>query len=334
MVACGITPAEFEGNQELIMERQPSPSTLGSRLRLDKGEIWALAAAVAYALNNIFVRVAVQDYDLNDMMGVSLRAMPTFLFTFMMGLGTKQRDPDATSPLSDWKLTAMLVGYGLLTFVIANPLLFAALRMGGVLVATPVTGTQPLWAGVIAAIFLREPFNPKIVGGMATTIAGIALLALSQSGGTPVSPTWWLAVPYALGTALCWALSGVLITSAMRRGVDRFPALAIATGSGILVLNLFLLFTGQIDVYATTSVQAQGIVLLAGLLNVIALVSITTALSLTSIASATTLNSLQIGLAPLIAWLALGERLDLPMAIGILLISGGVVIVQRANSSE
>jgi drug/metabolite transporter (DMT)-like permease len=268
------------------------------------------------------------------MMGVSLRALPTFLFTFVMGLDTRRRDPDATPPSSDWRLAAMLVGYGLLTFVIANPLLFAALRMGGVLVATPVTGTQTLWASVIAAIFLRERFSPKIAGGIATTIAGIALLALSQSSGTPVSSTWWLAVPYALGTALCWALSGVLITAAMRRGVDRFPALAIATGSGILVLNLILLFTGQIDTYVSTSVQAQGIVLLAGLLNVIALVSITTALSLTSVASATTLNSLQIGLAPLIAWLALGERLDLAMAIGILLISAGVVIVQRANSSE
>jgi drug/metabolite transporter (DMT)-like permease len=259
--------------------------------------------------------------------------MPTFLFTLAMGLGTKQRDPDTTSPLSDWKLMAMLVSYGLLTFVIANPLLFAALRMGGVLIATPVTGTQALWAGVIAAIFLREPFNSKIATGMATSIAGIALLAWSQSSGTPVSPTWWLAMPFALGTALCWAASGVLITSAMRRGVDRFAALAIATGSGILFLNLLLLLTGQIDVYAATPVRAQGIVLLAGLLNVIALVSITTALSLTSVASATTLNSLQIGLAPLIAWLVLGEHLDLPMAIGILLISVGVIIVQRAHTS-
>lgn len=303
------------------------------RLRLGRGELWALAAAVAYALNNIFIRVAVRDYDLNDMMGVSLRAMPTFLFAFVIGLGTKKRDPDATSPTSDLKLAAMLVGYGLLTFVIANPLLFAALRTGGVLVATPVTGTQALWAGLIASIFLREPFNRRVAGGMVITIAGIALLALSQSRGTPVSATWWLAVPFALGAALCWALSGVLITGAMRRGVDRFPALAIATGSGIIVLNLYLLFTGQIDVYAATPVQAQGNVLLAGLLNTIALVSITTAFSLTSVTSATTLNSLQIGLAPLIAWLLLGEDLDWLMALGILLISIGVIIVQRANSA-
>jgi drug/metabolite transporter (DMT)-like permease len=303
------------------------------QLHLGRGELWALAAAVAYALNSILIRIAVRDYAMNDMMGVSLQAMPTFLFASVMGLGTKKRNPDATSPTSDLKLTAMLVGFGLLTFVIANPLLFAALRTGGVLVATPVSGTQALWAGLIASIFLHEPFNRKIAGGMAVTIAGVALLALSQSQGTPVSATWWLAVPFALGTAFCWALSGVLITGAMRRGVDRFPALAVTTGSGIIMLNLYLLLTSQIDGYTATSLQAQGNVLLAGLLNTVALVSITTALSLTSVASATTLNSLQIGLAPLLAWLLLGEYLDWLMALGILSIFIGAIIVQRANSA-
>jgi drug/metabolite transporter (DMT)-like permease len=66
----------------------------------------------------------------------------------------------------------------------------------------------------------------------------------------------------------------------------------------------------------------------------VALVSITTALSLTTVASATTLNSLQIGLAPLFAWLFLGERLTPLMGVAILLIVGGVVLVQRARSGD
>jgi len=298
---------------------------------LGKGELWALAAALAYALNNIFVRVAVRDYDLNYMMGVSLRATPTFLFALLMGLRNKQRNPQAVSPISNWKLAAMLIGYGLLTFVIANPLLFAALRAGGVLVASPIIGTQVLWAGLIAALFLHEPLNRAMIGGMVTSIAGIALLAVSQSGGTPASPTWWLAIPFALGTAFCWAISGVLVTSAMRRGVGRFWALAVATGSGIVALNLYLLLAGDISAYVTTPPMAQVNLLLAGILNAVALVSIVTALSFTSVASATTLNSLQVGLAPLFAWLLLGERFDSLMAAAILLITIGIIVVQRAH---
>jgi drug/metabolite transporter (DMT)-like permease len=316
------------------MKEQTVSSPRGLRLRIGKGELWALVAAVAYGLNNIFVRVAVRDYDLNDLMGVSLRAAPTFVFALLMGLRTRRRNPHATSPIGDWRLAAMLVGYGLLTFVVANPLLFAALRAGGVLVASPVTGTQALWAALVAALFLHEPLNRAMVGGMTVTVAGIALLAVGQSGGTPASPRWLLAVPFALGTALCWALSGVLVTGAMRRGVDRFWALAVATGSGIVALNLYLLLSGDIGVYTTTPLVAQASLLLAGLLNAVALVSITTALSLTTVASATTLNSLQIGLAPLFAWLFLGERLTLLMGMAILLIAGGVVLVQRARSGD
>jgi drug/metabolite transporter (DMT)-like permease len=315
------------------MKRETASSIRGLPLHLGKGELWALVAALTYALNNIFVRAAIRDYDVNDWMGVTLRAAPTFLFTLVMGLRVRQRNPQAVSPASNWRLVAMLVGYGLLTFVIANPLLFAALRAGGVLVATPVTGTQAIWAGLIAALFLHERLNRPMLGGMMIAVLGIALLAVGQTGGAPISPTWWLAVPFALGTALCWALSGVLVTNAMRQGVDRFRALSVATGSGIAALALLLLFTGDIDVYATTPLGAQIGLLLAGLLNAVALVSVTTALSLTSVASASTLNSLQIGLAPLFAWLFLGERPGWLMAAGILLVASGVVFVQRAKSN-
>jgi drug/metabolite transporter (DMT)-like permease len=161
-------------------------SAPGQHLHLRKGELWALVAAVAYGLNNIFVRVAVRDYDLNDLMGVSLRAAPTFVFALLMGLRTRRRNPRATSPVSDWRLATMLIGYGLLTFVVANPLLFAALRAGGVLVASPVTGTQALWAALIAALFLHESLNRAMVGGMVITVVHFipepGLLLLLGSG--------------------------------------------------------------------------------------------------------------------------------------------------------
>jgi drug/metabolite transporter (DMT)-like permease len=298
---------------------------------LGKGELWALLAALAYALNNVFVRIAVRDYDPNRWMGVALRATPTFLFALVMGWRMQRRDPEDVSPLSQGRLTLMLCGYGLATFVIANPLLFRALRVGGVLIATPVTGTQALWAGLIAMIVLKDPLNARMVGGMAVTIGGITLLAVGQSLGTPVSPDWWQAVPLALGTAFCWSLSGVLVTGAMRRGVDRFSALAMATGSGIIALNVYLLLSGQLSAYTTTPPIALLSLLAAGALNAVALVSVTTALSLTTVASATTLNSLQIGLAPLIAWLFLGEPLNLLMGVAIPIIILGVILVQRAR---
>jgi len=305
-----------------------------NRVQLGKGELWALGAALSYALTNVFTGVAVRGHDLNYMLGVSLRATPVFLFALVMGLGARRRHPDTVSPLSDWRLLAPLVGYGVLTFVVANPLLFAALQEGGILVASPVSGTQVLWGALLAALLLHEPLNRKMVAGMVISITGLLVLTLGRSGDVTLSHGWWLAVPYATGTAFCWALSGVLVTYAMRRGVDRFQSLAIATLTGIVLNNVYLLATSNIGLYVTTSRQLLLNVLIAGLFNTVALVSITSALSLTSVASATTLNSLQVGLAPLIAWMFVGERMTSSMGLGILLIMGGVIAVQRAQGTK
>jgi len=302
--------------------------------RLGKGKLWALGAALCYAFSNIFTGVAVQGQELDYRLGVSLRATPVFLFVLLMGWGAKRRNPNVVSPLSDWRLLAALTGYGALTFMIANPLLFAALRRGGILIAAPVSGTQVLWGALLAALFLREPFNRKIAAGIVISIAGVFVLSLGRSGDVALSPGWWLAIPYATGTALGWAISSVLVAYAMRRGVDRFQSLAIATLTGILLNNVYLLATGSMGLYVTTSRQLLLNVLIAGLFNTAALVSITTAISFTSVASATTLNSLQIGLAPLFAWIFLGEQVGSLMAAGILLIVVGVIVAQRAHSER
>jgi drug/metabolite transporter (DMT)-like permease len=296
-----------------------------------------LGAALSYALNNVFTGVAVRGHNLNYQLGVSLRATPIFLFTLVMGWiepirrNAQRHDSGVVSPLKDWRLLAALIGNGVLTFVIANPLLFAALQEGGILIASPITGTQVLWGALLAAMLLHEPFNRKMAAGMGLSVAGVFVLALGRSSEVTLSPTWWVAVPYATSTAFCWALSGVLITYTMRRGVNRFQALATATLTGIVLNNAYLLATGDIGLYASTSRPLLLNVLIAGLFNTAALVSVTTALSLTSVASASTINSLQVGLAPLIAWTFAGEQMTVLMGVGILMIMGGVVMVQQAR---
>jgi len=294
--------------------------------------MWALLAAVGYAFSSLFARVAVRDYPLNFMLGAAVRALPTCLFALYVVWRICRRSVKTVSPFSDWRIVAMLVGYGLLTFLIGNPLLLRALQLGGVLIATPVSGTQSLWAALLAALLLGQVLNGKMVGGILVSIAGIVLLTLGQNKGSAVSSQWLLAVPLALGTALSWALSGVLMTGTLQRGVNRFHSLAIATTSGILALNVYLFFSGKLGAYAETPLSIYGALLVAGLLNALALVSITTALAHTSVATATTLNSLQIALGPLLAWIFLGEQLELVAALGALLVAGGAVIVQRAAS--
>jgi drug/metabolite transporter (DMT)-like permease len=311
------------------MASSPDRAGLLKRGRLGKGEVWALAAALGYALYQVFLGAAMQG-EVDNAVGATVQAIPGLLFSVAMGWFINRRAKETTSPWGDWRLIGALVGNGLLLFVVATPFLFEALRQGGVLIASPVSGTQVLFAAILAAILLREPFTRTMALGMVISVIGISVLAVGRSG-TELSPTWWLAVPYALGTALCWALAGVLLTYSMRRGVDPFQAVAIPTMIGILALNGYLLAKGQIGLYGETLTGLLVTLLTAGVFSSAALVCLTLALNLTTVASATTLNSLQVAIAPVIAWTFLGEKLNLAASGGISLILVGVILVQRGK---
>jgi drug/metabolite transporter (DMT)-like permease len=299
-----------------------------------KGEVWALVAAVGYALNHIFLRVALSGYDLNNMVGSTMQAVPALLLALVVGWGIRRQDRGHVPPWRNGKIAAGLLGSGLMLFVVSVPLLFGAFRTGGVLITSPVTGTQVLWGALLAALLLREPLNRGMLLGMLASVVGVIVLTLGQGSGAHLAPTWWLAVPYALGAALCWSLAGVMLTYAMRHGVDRFQALATVLMTGVVVLNVYLAATGRMASYASTPWRVLLSALAAGLFNMIALVALTSALAMTSVASATTLNSLQVGLAPLLAWLFLREDMNVTMAAGILLILVGVLVVQRAKARD
>jgi len=51
----------------------------------------------------------------------------------------------------------------------------------------------------------------------------------------------------------------------------------------------------------------------------------------TTLASAGTLSSLQVAIAPLLAWLLFGNKVNLMYIVALLLILGGVIIVQRSK---
>jgi drug/metabolite transporter (DMT)-like permease len=167
-----------------------------------------------------------------------------------------------------------------------------------------------------------------MITGMLVSIVGIFILTMGKSSGAGLAENLWITVFLALLCALCWLVSGVLIAYAQRKGVNRFHALLIGLVTGFVALNGYLLTSGNSGVYTHTPPHLILNVLLAGLFNMLALIGITSALGLTSVASATTLGSLQVGIAPLLSWLIIGEDMNMVIAAGILLILGGVVYVQ------
>jgi drug/metabolite transporter (DMT)-like permease len=290
--------------------------------------MWALAGALFYALSNVFSGAATRGYALNPLLGAGMRALPTLFLCLALGWRGRSRKPAPTSPLADWRIFGALVACGLAVFVTGGTLLFMALQLGGVAVTTPITGTQVLWSAVIAALLLHQPLNRKMALGMLISICGVCLLALGRGGTWTLSPRWWLAVPFASATALSWALSGVFVAYVLGRGVDRFQAMAVSSLIGVICINAILWIGGNIGVYSTTPGGVLWGLLIAGALGMAGLLSFISALAQTTVASANALNSLQVGLAPLISWLLMSESMTVGMGLGIALIMVGVVVVQ------
>jgi len=301
------------------------------RVQLGRGELWALAGALGYALSNVFSGAATHGFALNPLLGAGMRALPTLFLCLALGWRAKTRKPAPRSPLADWRIFGALAACGLAVFVTGGTLLFMALQLGGVAVTTPITGTQVLWSALIAALLLHQPLNRKMVLGMLISVVGVCLLTLGRSGTLTLSPRWWLAVPLATATALSWALSGVFVAYVLGRGVDRFQAMAVSSLVGVLGINAILTLGGNLSAYSTTPGGVLWRLLVAGSLGMAGLLAFISALQYTTVASANALNSLQVGLAPLITWLVLGEQMNAWMGLGIALIMAGVIVVQVAK---
>jgi len=299
-----------------------------------RGEAWALVGALFYALNNVFSGMATRAYPLNSFLGAALRALPMLVVSLVFGFVVRHGAARTASPIAERRVFGSLVVSGLLVYVIGGPLLFTALREGGVPITTPIIGTQVLWSAIIAAAWLKQPLNGRMVIGMIAGVVGVTVLTLGRAGVAQMGPRWWLAVPYALGAALSWSSSAVVVASAMERGVDRFQVLAISALTGVLGLNACLWLTGDLGVWVQTPPRVLLQVIVAGVLGMAGLLSFTSALSMTTVASANALNSLQVGLAPLIAWLLVGEALNAAMAAGIVLVMAGVIVVQVSKPAR
>ncbi|MBI3287646.1 MAG: DMT family transporter [Chloroflexi bacterium] len=297
------------------------------------GEAWALSGSLGYALNNLLSRVASIQAD--PLVAVVYRSLPTFFFSSAMVL----RRLRTGSTWVPWSLPLLLaaLGHGTLTYLIGNSFFFASLRLGGVAVAVPITSTNVLWTALLAAFFLGEPLNRRLLLGITVAVAGVILIALGRPPSVMVSrlSDWWWSIPFALITTFSWAGSGVVARYALHRGADRFSLLTVSTAWGIPALILVLVLSGQAQLLWSTALVTVVNLLVAGVLTAGALISFTHAFATrTSMASISTIGSLNPVLSVILAALLLGEVITAPIALGVAVVISGVLLVELSQPKK
>lgn len=297
--------------------------------------MWALTSAFAYSLGNVTARVVSVEGD--PLAGSILRTLPLLLLSFFMMLW-RYKEVTRLMPKHEnfmgWKAIRVLFFFGFVVTPVSIFGLYMAFRYGGVLIAVPVLSVHPLWAALIAVPFLGEAFNQRIGAGIISVIIGVILLTYGQQIGVPVSDQWLLGGAAALITSLAFATGAVFRRFLISGGMDIFWQLGITASLGIGLLVLILAGLGKLDTLAQFTATQYWQLMISGGLSAAGNFTISAAFIYTTVASVTTLKSLDTVIATVIAVVFLGEIINLPIGLSILLILIGILNVQIGISKK
>ena len=300
----------------------------GLKIRLGKGELWAIAAALSYALTNVTLKWALADAP--PLFGAALKTIPVWIISiyFIINTGEYRKLNPKSIGFIGFNTIILTSISGIIVYVVGNWALFEALKRGAVTITSPITGTQVIWATLISYFFLKEKINLPMIVGMLVSIIGVMTLTIGSSGGNLMLDGWKVAVPLATLSALCYAIGGSIKRYLFtKKSLNRWLLIFLDVAAGEVVLHSIFLLQNN-NYYTAIPIVTISKFLFAGLFGASAIICMTTATSLTEIASVTAINSTNTALSPIIAMIILGEKMNPAMFLGILLILTGVIVVQ------
>ena len=145
-----------------------------------------------------------------------------------------------------WQALAMLVAAGVIHFIIGRLLGYNAFRLIGANRANVYIMSNQFYAVLFAVLFLGEALTVYIIFGVLLMFAGVALVSTvknSSSTGAKrkLSREEIMGILFALGAALCWGSTPILIKSAVEEIGSSVAGAFISFATAAVVMGLFLL---------------------------------------------------------------------------------------------
>jgi drug/metabolite transporter (DMT)-like permease len=286
------------------------------------GALWALVAAIGFAFLQVSNRKANQLVDAYRTAFGLLVAVEIVLLLRLALLG--DFGLLFTAPLSAvviFGVTTLFHFVGGWTLLALSQQTIGVARTGALVSAAPIIGT------LVAAVALDEPLTVSIAAGVGLAVVGVALISLSGR----VLGSEWRRPWFALGVALIWGSTPLLI----RLGLERFDhpveGLTIGLASSVVVYALLLTLTGRWR--GPVPGVAIRWIIFAGFCGAIAVSSQWVSFDLTTIAIAITIQQLSvlfvIALVPIMFHQPF-ERMNPRFFAGVLLVLMGATIVLLA----
>jgi drug/metabolite transporter (DMT)-like permease len=125
--------------------------------------------------------------------------------------------------------------------IVGDLLYFRSLELVGVSWAMPVASVNPLWAVLLAALFVDEPLSWSLLAGTLLVIAGLVLVSRSTNkDGAVAGRRQRIGLLLALLTSVAWAV-GLVIPKPAAEGLDPVVANSVRQPmAAVMMLGLAL----------------------------------------------------------------------------------------------
>jgi drug/metabolite transporter, DME family len=195
------------------------------------GVVLAAVAGIGFGLFQSVNRAALRDMDAYASTFLQLLVSAVLLVAASLAGGDLGR-LDAAPASAWWSFAAA----GLVHFSVGWTLLNLSQQRLGAARTSPLLATVPLFGVMIAAVALREVPSALELAGVGLMVAGVYAIEADRSGGwrDAGSTMVWTASLFGLGTALCWAVSPILI----RQGLRDLPSPLLGVTVGLVAATL------------------------------------------------------------------------------------------------
>jgi len=147
------------------------------------GELIALLSALLWAIASVLLTIGARQIPVVPLNLVRCVLSTTFFWALLPFFGGFKAL--ATIPAAAWPwLVVSVLG----RLVVGDTLYFRSLDLAGVSWAMPVASINPLWAVILASIFVDEPLSWSLVLGALLVIGGVILVSRSAGPGDVVVP--------------------------------------------------------------------------------------------------------------------------------------------------
>lgn len=207
------------------------------------GEVLALVSALLWSVASVLMALGSHRLHVLPLNLIRCTVSSAFFWALLPFYGGLEAF--RTVPSSAWLWLVVSV---LILLVVGDTLYFRSLNLAGVSWAMPVAGVNPLWAILLAALFVDEPLTWSLLLGALLVVAGVTLLSrpeMHSTNGQAIEPAALRkGLLVALLVSLLWGAGQVtlkpatagmhsVVANSIRQPLAMFILLAINLRTGL-----------------------------------------------------------------------------------------------------